>query len=60
MLSKSREEALLHWKYVEDTLKAHNVSSVVAQYHYISSFMHGYLHGVEDQATGRVTWQRKA
>ena len=59
MLSKSREEALLHWKYVEATLKAHNVSSSVAEYHYISAFMHGYLHGAEDQSTGRIKFEHK-
>lgn len=59
MLSKSREEAIAHWKYVEATLKAHDVNSAIAQYHYISAFMHGYGHGAEDQATGRVSWHLK-
>lgn len=38
-----------HWDYVESVLSAHHVSSnekAIAQHHYVSAFIHGYKHGI--------------
>jgi len=62
MLSKSREEAVSHWKYVKGVLvnSGASVDTIeVAGFHYISAFEHGYGHGAEDQATGRIKFEHK-
>jgi len=50
MLSKSREEAVAHWKYVKGVLvnSGASVDTIeVAGFHYISAFEHGWKHSME-------------
>lgn len=50
-MSKAAELAEAHWSYVRDVLKAHVVDNKTintVKFHYITSFIHGYKHGVED------------
>ena len=40
-----------HWGYVKSTLLAHGIPAeelVTAEHHYLSAFIHGYKHAVED------------
>jgi hypothetical protein len=40
-----------HWSYVESVLSNHDLSEReigIAKFHYISAFIHGYKHGVEE------------
>lgn len=40
-----------HWGYVEDVLSNHDLTEReigIAKFHYVSAFIHGYKHGVED------------
>ena len=51
MENRAEELAQAHWDYIESLLKAHEVIAEeiqTAEFHYISAFIHGYKHGVED------------
>lgn len=40
-----------HWSYIQDFLLTHGESSETItkiKFHYISAFIHGYKHGIED------------
>lgn len=41
-----------HWNYIEELLKTHNQydseESEVYKFHYISAFVHGYRHAMQD------------
>ena len=46
----SKELANAHWSYIEKLLKCHGVGTSIIDivgYHYVSSFIHGFKHGVE-------------
>lgn len=48
-----KELAAAHWGYVKSTLLAHGITAedlVTAEHHYLSAFIHGYKHAVEDLA----------
>jgi len=50
-LDKAQELADAHWSYVENLLRAHNVYEEdikIAKFNYISAFMHGWKHALED------------
>jgi hypothetical protein len=64
--SQSREvsvcQAKAHWKYVESVLMAHRIPLYeidICGLHYKTAFEHGYGHGAEDQATGRIKFEPK-
>lgn len=48
----SNQLAEEHWKYVESLLKAHGEEDELIEqigFHYISAFIHGYKHAMEDK-----------
>lgn len=54
-IKRAKRLALQHWRYVAKTLGVHLPISVestskmaVSEYHYLSAFIHGYKHGLED------------
>lgn len=53
----AKELAEAHWGYVESLLTAHQVKAELidnAKFHYISAFVHGYKHAVEDMTDERA------
>jgi len=49
--NKGLELANKHWQYIEDLLIMHNIDREtikLVHFHYISTFQHGYKHGIAD------------
>ena len=49
--NRAKELAEAHWGYIQKVLGTHDVSNSQIEkikFHYITSFIHGYKHGVED------------
>lgn len=54
----SEELARAHWGYIEGLLQAHGTDQDwmrVIEYHYITAFVHGYKHALEDVSNGDVS-----
>ncbi len=46
---KALEIAQAHWKYIEELLITYGIEeNTVAKMHYISAFVHGWKHGIEE------------
>jgi hypothetical protein len=57
---RAQELAYKHWEFISDLLEAHNVEFniiEIIEFHWLSSFMHGYKHGQEDLQEARYEWQ---
>jgi len=51
-LERAKTLAREHWSYIEKLLITHRVDTEIIQiikFHYISSFIHGYKHAIEDK-----------
>ena len=57
---KTKEEienlAKAHWEYVKSVLVRHGVENPelnLIGFHYMTAFIHGYKHGIEDKEIGK-------
>jgi PP-loop superfamily ATP-utilizing enzyme len=53
--SDPKELAYAHWGYVRELLEAHEETDAVIErcgFHYVSAFLHGYKHALEDIGHG--------
>jgi len=46
---RAKELANQHWSYIKSLLVNHKVDNIEEiGFHYVTSFIHGYKHGIED------------
>jgi len=51
-MERAKRLAEEHWSYVEELLTTHGVDRdgvEITKFHYISAFIHGYKHAMEDK-----------
>lgn len=49
-MAKAEDLAQAHWEYVRSLLESHGTEPedlALAEFHYLSAFIHGFKHGVE-------------
>ena len=56
-IEKGKQLANEHWSYIESLLVTHKVDKQtidIVKFHYISAFIHGYKHGLEESIKNSV------